>query len=102
MLRHQMRLVSGQPCSSTSGKPPTPSRRKASSMPSRTTARSTAKRALSLAFGSSAIAAILRTTRKEERVDYEAARAGLEQAIPYNRFIGLEVVEVGEGIGVVR
>jgi len=35
-------------------------------------------------------------------VDYEAARAGLEQAIPYNRFIGLEVVEVGEGIGVVR
>jgi acyl-coenzyme A thioesterase PaaI-like protein len=49
------------------------------------------------------IAAILGTTAKEEQpVDYEAVRAGLEQAIPYNQFIGLEVLEVGEGVGVVR
>jgi acyl-coenzyme A thioesterase PaaI-like protein len=35
-------------------------------------------------------------------VDYEAVRAGLEQAIPFNRHVGLEVVEVGDGHGVVR
>lgn len=34
--------------------------------------------------------------------DYEALRAGLQQAIPYNTHIGLEVVEVAEGRGVVR
>jgi acyl-coenzyme A thioesterase PaaI-like protein len=35
-------------------------------------------------------------------MDYEVVRAGLEQAIPFNRYIGLEVVEVGDGRGVVR
>jgi acyl-coenzyme A thioesterase PaaI-like protein len=35
-------------------------------------------------------------------VDYEAVRSGLEQAIPFNRYIGLDVLEVGEGRGVVR
>lgn len=35
-------------------------------------------------------------------MDYEAVRAGLAQAIPFNSFIGLEVVEVGDGHGVVR
>jgi hypothetical protein len=28
-------------------------------------------------------------------MDYEAVRQGLEQAIPYNRYLGLEVGEVG-------
>ena len=35
-------------------------------------------------------------------MDYEAVRAGLEQAIPFNGHLGLEVVEVGEGSGSVR
>ena len=35
-------------------------------------------------------------------MDYEALRAGLAQAIPYNGHLGLEVVEVGDGRGVVR
>ena len=35
-------------------------------------------------------------------MDYEAVRAGLEQAIPFNQYVGLEVVEVGDGRGVVR
>ena len=35
-------------------------------------------------------------------MDYEPFRAGLEQAIPYNRHVGLEVVELAEGVGVVR
>jgi len=35
-------------------------------------------------------------------MDYEAVRQGLEQAIPYNRYIGLDVAEVGDGRGVVR
>jgi acyl-coenzyme A thioesterase PaaI-like protein len=35
-------------------------------------------------------------------VDYEAMRAGLEQAIPFNRHVGLEVVELGDARGVVR
>lgn len=35
-------------------------------------------------------------------MDYEAVRAGLEQAIPFNRYLGLEVTEVGPGVGVVR
>jgi acyl-coenzyme A thioesterase PaaI-like protein len=34
--------------------------------------------------------------------DFEAVRAGLEAAIPFNKHVGLEVVEVGEGRGVVR
>jgi acyl-coenzyme A thioesterase PaaI-like protein len=35
-------------------------------------------------------------------MDYEAVRQGLEQAIPFNRHVGLDVAEVGEGRGVVR
>ena len=35
-------------------------------------------------------------------MDYEALRAGLEAAIPYNRHVGLEVTEVGEGRGVIN
>ena len=35
-------------------------------------------------------------------MDYEALRAGLEQAIPYNRHVGLEVAEVREGRGIIR
>jgi acyl-coenzyme A thioesterase PaaI-like protein len=35
-------------------------------------------------------------------LDYEAVRAGLEAAIPFNRHIGLEVAEVGDGRGAIR
>ena len=35
-------------------------------------------------------------------MDYEGVRAGLQQAIPYNNHLGLEVVEVAEGSGMVR
>ena len=35
-------------------------------------------------------------------MDYEAVRAGLQQAIPFNNHVGLEVAEVGDGRGVVR
>jgi hypothetical protein len=35
-------------------------------------------------------------------MDYDAVRQGLEQAIPYNRYIGLDVVEVADGRGVTR
>jgi acyl-coenzyme A thioesterase PaaI-like protein len=35
-------------------------------------------------------------------MDYEAVRQGMEQAIPYNRYLGLEVSEVGDGRGTVR
>jgi acyl-coenzyme A thioesterase PaaI-like protein len=35
-------------------------------------------------------------------MDYEAVRQGMEQAIPYNRYLGLEVAEVGDGRGTVR
>ena len=35
-------------------------------------------------------------------MDFETVRAGLEQAIPFNNHLGLEVVEVTEGRGVVR
>ena len=35
-------------------------------------------------------------------MDYDAIRAGLEAAIPYNVHIGLEVAEVAEGRGVVK
>jgi acyl-coenzyme A thioesterase PaaI-like protein len=34
-------------------------------------------------------------------LDYEPIRAGMEQAIPYNRHVGLAVTEVAEGRGVV-
>jgi len=35
-------------------------------------------------------------------MDYDAVRQGLEQAIPYNRYLGLAVTEVADGRGVVR
>ena len=35
-------------------------------------------------------------------MDYDALRAGLNQAIPFNKFIGLEVIELDDGRGVVR
>ena len=35
-------------------------------------------------------------------MDYEVVRAGLEQAIPFNQHVGLEVLEVGPGTGTVR
>jgi acyl-coenzyme A thioesterase PaaI-like protein len=35
-------------------------------------------------------------------MDYEAVRQGLEQAIPFNRHVGLDVAEVGDGRGVIR
>ena len=35
-------------------------------------------------------------------MDYEAVRAGLAQAIPFNTHVGLEFVEVADGRGVVR
>jgi acyl-coenzyme A thioesterase PaaI-like protein len=34
-------------------------------------------------------------------LDYEALRKGFEAAIPYNRYLGLEAGEVGEGRGVI-
>lgn len=34
--------------------------------------------------------------------DFDALRDGLQQAIPFNKHLGLEVVEVAEGRGVVR
>ena len=34
-------------------------------------------------------------------MDYEPIRAGLEQAIPYNRHVGLQVTEVADGRSVV-
>jgi len=34
-------------------------------------------------------------------MDYEAVRAGLQEAIPFNTHVGLEVVEIGDGRGVV-
>jgi acyl-coenzyme A thioesterase PaaI-like protein len=39
--------------------------------------------------------------RETDPVDYEALRAGLAQAIPLNQHLGLEVVEIGDGRGVV-
>ena len=35
-------------------------------------------------------------------MDYEAIRAGMAQAIPFNTHVGLEVVELGPGRGVIR
>lgn len=35
-------------------------------------------------------------------IDFDAVRAGLEQAIPFNRHLGLEVVSVADGTGSVR
>src|SRR3954468_2371001 len=63
------------------------------STPSRTVARSTAK--LRIAFTPSTHPTEVTT------LDYEPIRAGMEQAIPYNRHVGLAVSEVAEGRGVV-
>jgi acyl-coenzyme A thioesterase PaaI-like protein len=35
-------------------------------------------------------------------MDYEAIRGGLQQAVPFNAHLGLEVSDVGPGTGVVR
>ena len=35
-------------------------------------------------------------------MDFEALRSGLAQAIPFNNHVGLELLEVGQGHGVVR
>jgi len=35
-------------------------------------------------------------------MDFEAVRAGMEAAIPFNKHLGLELTEVAEGRGVVR
>lgn len=35
-------------------------------------------------------------------MDYQAVAQGLQSAIPFNTHLGLEVVEVGDGFGVVR
>ena len=35
-------------------------------------------------------------------VDFDAVRAGLEQAIPFNKYLGLEVVAVADGSGSLR
>jgi acyl-coenzyme A thioesterase PaaI-like protein len=35
-------------------------------------------------------------------MDYAALAAGMQQAIPFNVHLGLEVVEIGPGLGVVR
>ena len=35
-------------------------------------------------------------------MDYDAMRAGLEQAIPFNGHLGLKVTEIADGHGVVR
>jgi acyl-coenzyme A thioesterase PaaI-like protein len=35
-------------------------------------------------------------------MDYEAIRGGLQEAVPFNAHVGLEIAEVGPGTGVVR
>lgn len=35
-------------------------------------------------------------------MDYDAIRGGLAMAVPFNSHVGLEIVEVGNGVGVVR
>jgi acyl-coenzyme A thioesterase PaaI-like protein len=35
-------------------------------------------------------------------MDYDAIRGGLQQAVPFNSHVGLEIAEVGPGVGVVR
>ena len=36
------------------------------------------------------------------RMDYDAIRGGLAQAVPFNSHLGLEIAEVGAGVGVVK
>lgn len=35
-------------------------------------------------------------------MDYDAIRAGMQDAIPFNSHVGLEIVEIGQGVGRVR
>ena len=35
-------------------------------------------------------------------MDYDAIRGGLQQAVPFNSHLGLEIQEVGAGVGVVK
>jgi acyl-coenzyme A thioesterase PaaI-like protein len=35
-------------------------------------------------------------------MDYDAIRGGLQEAVPFNAHVGLEVAEVGPGTGIVR
>lgn len=35
-------------------------------------------------------------------MDYEALRGALQNAVPFNTHVGLEIAEIGEGTGVVR
>jgi acyl-coenzyme A thioesterase PaaI-like protein len=35
-------------------------------------------------------------------IDYDAVRAGMEQAIPFNKHLGLEILSVADGTGSVR
>jgi acyl-coenzyme A thioesterase PaaI-like protein len=35
-------------------------------------------------------------------IDYDVVRAGMEQAIPFNKHLGLEIVSVADGTGSVR
>jgi acyl-coenzyme A thioesterase PaaI-like protein len=35
-------------------------------------------------------------------MDYDAIRGGLQQAVPFNSHLGLEISDVGAGVGIVR
>jgi acyl-coenzyme A thioesterase PaaI-like protein len=35
-------------------------------------------------------------------MDYDAIRGGMESAVPFNAHVGLQIAEVGPGVGVVR
>jgi acyl-coenzyme A thioesterase PaaI-like protein len=35
-------------------------------------------------------------------MDYDAIRGGLQEAVPFNSHLGLEITEVGDGVGVVK
>jgi acyl-coenzyme A thioesterase PaaI-like protein len=35
-------------------------------------------------------------------MDYDAIRAGMQDAIPFNSHVGLQIADVGQGVGVVR
>lgn len=35
-------------------------------------------------------------------MDYDAIRGGLQEAVPFNSHLGLEIAEVGAGVGVVK
>lgn len=35
-------------------------------------------------------------------MDYDAIRAGMQDAIPFNSHVGLQITEIGQGVGVVK